>query len=140
MKLSRTVTYALHAILLLRDSVGPGATACSELARLGDMPERFLLQVLRGLVTHGLLISTRGVTGGYSLARPFESFSLLDLVEAVEGPVAYVVTPCEFLSAESAAKCDKALHDSHQHYRNAFSSLKLSQLSLKSELHANLKN
>jgi Rrf2 family protein len=52
------------------------------------MPERFLLQILRSMVTHGILQSTRGVEGGYSLARPASSVTLLDIVESVEGPVA----------------------------------------------------
>jgi Rrf2 family protein len=53
------------------------------------MPDRFLLQILRNLVAHGLLRSTRGVIGGYALARDPHEISLLDIIEAVEGPVAF---------------------------------------------------
>ena len=49
------------------------------------MPERFLLQILRNLVTANLLRSTRGVDGGYLLAVPARDISLLDIVEAIEG-------------------------------------------------------
>jgi Rrf2 family protein len=51
------------------------------------MPERFLLQILRNLVTHGILRSTRGVEGGYALTRPPEQISLLEVIEAIEGPI-----------------------------------------------------
>jgi len=51
------------------------------------MPPRFLHQILRSMVTHGILRSTRGLDGGYSLARPISSVTLLDIVESVEGPV-----------------------------------------------------
>jgi Rrf2 family protein len=51
------------------------------------MPERFLLQILRSLVTHGLLRSTRGVEGGYCLARPPEQISLRDIVESFDHPL-----------------------------------------------------
>jgi Rrf2 family protein len=51
------------------------------------MPERFLLQILRCLVTHGVLQSTRGVDGGYCLARPPEEITLRDIVEAFENPL-----------------------------------------------------
>jgi Rrf2 family protein len=51
------------------------------------MPERFLLQILRHLVTHGILHSTRGVEGGYALERRPEDISLLDVIEAIEGPL-----------------------------------------------------
>ncbi len=52
------------------------------------MPERFLLQILRHLVTHGILHSTRGVDGGYALDRKPEEISLLDVIEAIDGPLA----------------------------------------------------
>ena len=52
------------------------------------MPERFLLQILRNLVNHGILQSTRGVDGGYSLKRRPQDISLLEVIEAVDGPFA----------------------------------------------------
>jgi hypothetical protein len=58
MKLSRTVAYALQATLLLAKDTSRMPVACSKLAVEGKMPERFLLQILRNLVNHGLLRST----------------------------------------------------------------------------------
>ena len=60
---------------------------CSQLAADGRMPERFLLQILRSLVTRGLLCSSRGVDGGYYLARPADEISLSDIVEAFDNPL-----------------------------------------------------
>jgi Rrf2 family protein len=51
------------------------------------MPERFLLQILRSLVNHGILRSTRGVDGGYALLRPARDVSVLQIMEAIEGPL-----------------------------------------------------
>ena len=59
------------------------------------MPERFLLQVLRSLVRHDLLRSTRGVDGGYYLSRPAEQISLRDIVEAFGGPLQTAVPAIE---------------------------------------------
>ncbi len=87
MQLSRTVEYALHATLQLARSTSGEPVSSSKLAAVGVMPERFLLQVLRLLVTHGLLRSTRGVDGGYMLARDPSEITLLDVIEAVEGPM-----------------------------------------------------
>ncbi len=87
MKLSRTVTYGLQAILQLAEANRDEPMPCSELASDGQMPERFLLQILRSLVTHGVLISTRGVEGGYTLARETSEISLLEIIEAIEGPM-----------------------------------------------------
>src|SRR4026209_54956 len=86
MKLARTVSYAVQATLQLAKNESSEPVPCSQLASTGNMPERFLLQILRNLVTHGILRSTRGVDGGYSLVRSPEQISLLEVIEAIEGP------------------------------------------------------
>ena len=91
MKLSRTVAYAVQATLQLAQLTSGAPVPCSRLAAEGRMPERFLLQILRHLVTHGILQSTRGVDGGYSLARKPEDISLLDVIEAADGPLSAVL-------------------------------------------------
>lgn len=83
MQLSRATQYAILAMAQLKTDGDP--VPCSQLAKLGDMPERFLLQVLRSLVNANLLRSTRGVDGGYLLAVQARDISLLDIVEAIEG-------------------------------------------------------
>jgi Rrf2 family protein len=95
MKLSRTVAYAVQATLQLAQSKSDVPVPCSRLAAEGGMPERFLLQILRHLVTHGILHSTRGVDGGYSLERRPEDISLLEVIEAIEGPLAATFPPME---------------------------------------------
>src|SRR5689334_23809119 len=76
MKLSRTVVYAVQATLQLAQADTNGPIPCSQIASDGNMPERFLLQILRHLVTNGIMQSTRGVDGGYSLDRRPEEISL----------------------------------------------------------------
>ncbi len=95
MKLSRTVAYAVRATLLLAQANSGAPVPCSRLASEGRMPERFLLQILRNLVTHGILHSTRGVDGGYSLERKPDDISLLDLIEAIDGPLIAVLPDFE---------------------------------------------
>ena len=87
MKISRTVAYALQATMLLAETGSEYPVPCSRLSNAGKMPERFLLQILRNLVTHDILDSTRGVDGGYRLRRPPSEISVLDVIEAIEGPV-----------------------------------------------------
>ena len=64
MRMSRAAVYAIGAMLQLAEAPAGVPIPCSRLAKAGEMPERFLLQVLRNLVNHGLLKSTRGVDGG----------------------------------------------------------------------------
>lgn len=87
MKISRTVAYAVQATLQLARAKSSLPVPCSQLAAEGKMPERFLLQILRNLVTHGILHSTRGVDGGYTLERPPNQISLLEVIEAIDGPL-----------------------------------------------------
>jgi Rrf2 family transcriptional regulator, cysteine metabolism repressor len=86
-KVSRTIAYAIHAMLRLGRGAPGVPIPCSQLAQDGRMPERFLLQILRSLVTHGLLHSTRGVEGGYYLARPADEITLRDIVESFDHPL-----------------------------------------------------
>ncbi len=46
-------------------------------------------KIVRELVEHGLLVSQRGVKGGYALARPAETISVADIIDALEGPVGF---------------------------------------------------
>jgi Rrf2 family protein len=49
-------------------------------------------KVLKGLQGAGLLVSQRGASGGYGLARPAERIPLTDIISALEGPVS--LTEC----------------------------------------------
>jgi Rrf2 family transcriptional regulator, cysteine metabolism repressor len=109
MKLSRTVTYALQATLQLAQAHHGEPVPCSRLAAEGGMPERFLLQILRGLVTHGILQSTRGVEGGYTLDRRPEDISVLDIIEAVDGPMNTRLPFAEGMAGESESRLREAL-------------------------------
>jgi len=97
MKLSRTIAYAIHATLQLAGGEQGTPIPCSQLASKGRMPERFLLQILRSLVTHGLLHSTRGVDGGYYLARPADEITLRDIIESFDNPLSPTMPPLDGL-------------------------------------------
>jgi Rrf2 family protein len=88
MKLTRASSYALHAVAFLaarKDSTRP--VASHHIAAARGIPERFLLKVLKPLVSAGVLLSLKGPNGGYRLARPAAEISLLDILEAVDGPI-----------------------------------------------------
>ena len=128
MKLSRTIAYAIHATLQLADGERGVPIPCSQLAAEGKMPERFLLQILRNLVTHGILRSTRGVDGGYALVRPADQISLLEVIEAIEGPYDSPVEVGEGLPEDSQHKLRDALSQVTHTTRSQLESIKLSQL------------
>jgi Rrf2 family protein len=128
MKLSRTVAYALQATLLLAKDTSRMPVACSKLAVEGKMPERFLLQILRNLVNHGLLRSTRGVDGGYMLVKKAPDISVLDIVEAIEGPVDAGLGAVDGLPLPTRQFLEEALSDIARETRERLGALKLSSL------------
>lgn len=93
MKISRSMAYAVQALLLLANYDNSQPVPCNSLARDGQMPERFLLQILRTLVNSGILNSVRGVEGGYLLARPAKEISLLEIYQAFDIPIVSGIPP-----------------------------------------------
>jgi Rrf2 family protein len=57
------------------------------IAQARGIPERFLLKVLKPLVSARVLHSIKGPNGGYRLARAAKDISMLEVVEAVDGPI-----------------------------------------------------
>jgi Rrf2 family protein len=87
MKLSRASNYALQALAYMAGQ-SPGKPAASHhVAEARDIPERFLLKVLKPLVDARVLLSLKGPHGGYRLARAPKEITLLEVVEAVDGPI-----------------------------------------------------
>lgn len=86
MKLSARAENACLAAIILagQDPVQP--LPVREIAEAFDISERFLVQIMLQLKAAGLVFSTRGPTGGYSLARPAEQISLGEILRAIEGP------------------------------------------------------
>ncbi len=131
MKLSRTVFYAVQATLRLAEAESTRPMPCSKLAAAGKMPERFLLQILRHMVTHGILHSTRGVEGGYALGRSPDKISLLDIMEAIEGPLDTSLPEGIHGSPEQDAILRKALGRVACAAREQMAAIKLSDLAVR---------
>src|SRR5438094_7851364 len=79
MKLTRASSYALHAVAHLATQK-PNVPVPSHLvARARGIPERFLLKVLKPLVSARVLHSVKGPNGGYRLARPASAISIVEI-------------------------------------------------------------
>ena len=128
MRMSRASAYAISAVLQLADSPPEVPIPCSQLAKSGEMPERFLLQVLRNLVNHGLLKSIRGVDGGYYLLRPVNEVTLLSIVEATDGPLTPVVPPLDGIAEASRARLQALLKEITSDACRSLAKVKLSDL------------
>jgi Rrf2 family protein len=88
LRISRKIDYGLRAMIYLASIPRGAVVPFREIGRQMDVPEDFLAKILKTLVDGGLVRSTRGPHGGYELAKAPEEISFLDVIEAVEGPVA----------------------------------------------------
>ena len=57
----------------------------NELSKAQNIPDRFLLKIMRSLIQNGIMQSFRGVDGGFALAKMPADITLYDVVKAVEG-------------------------------------------------------
>ncbi len=86
MQITRETDYAIRCVTFLvarQDQV----VMVDEIASENFIPKSFLSKILQKLVRSGIVKSYRGVKGGFQLAREPKDISLLDVVEATEGPL-----------------------------------------------------
>jgi Rrf2 family protein len=88
MRLGRASAYGLLALMTIaqRNGDSPGATA-QQIAAATRVPVEYLRKVLQRLCHARLVRSERGRAGGFRLRRPIERITLLEVVEAIEGPI-----------------------------------------------------
>jgi Rrf2 family protein len=87
MRLTSASNYAIRAVRAMARQDGNPSMASHDIAGAEGIPERFLLKSLGLLVKAGILHGARGPGGGYRLARPAAKISLLQIIEAVDGPL-----------------------------------------------------
>jgi Rrf2 family protein len=81
--LSQTTEYALRAVVYLaRNSESPRTS--QQVAAGTKVPPAYLSKVLQGLTRAGVVVSQRGLGGGFLLARPPEELTLFEVVDGVE--------------------------------------------------------
>jgi Rrf2 family protein len=87
MQLTRAADYAVRVMIHLAGLPPSTRASRAELADAAECPEQFLSKVLQSLTRAGLVLSHRGNTGGFELPNVHRSASLLEVVEAIEGPI-----------------------------------------------------
>ena len=88
LKLSKKGLYGIKALYELARNYGGPPVKIREISDRQGLPVQFLEQVLHQLKNEGIVISVRGIKGGYILSRPPVDISIGDAVRALEGPIA----------------------------------------------------
>jgi Rrf2 family protein len=87
MLITRETDYAVRTILYLAREKDLMASA-TEISHAMHIPRSFLAKILQRLVRSRLLTSTRGAQGGFRLMKKPSAISLLEIMEAIQGPAA----------------------------------------------------
>jgi len=103
MRVSREGEYALRAMIELALRHGEGPVSVAAISERESIPKEFLQQILRELRQAGLVHSTRGVQGGYSLQRSPERITLAEVLRVIDGPLA----PLSCVSSWAHRPCER---------------------------------
>ena len=87
MQITRQADYAIRADRYLAKQGPNQRAATSTVAQEMKIPPSFLAKIISQLSIAGLLHTSRGARGGVTLARDAKEISLLDVVEAIDGPI-----------------------------------------------------
>lgn len=87
MLVTREADYAVRCVV---EVARAGHTSAAKVAQSQGISPTFLGKIVQSLAKAGILATRRGVGGGIALAKPPEAFTLLQVIEAVEGPLAII--------------------------------------------------
>ena len=129
MKISRSTGYALLAVGYIAKHKEKKIILSQSISKEYDIPLEYLLKILQQLVRANVLRSKRGPRGGFSLARPSKKITMLQVIEAVDGPMISQLNlveqaPKEKFSKKAEQVYEKALAQS----RTVFERAKLGDL------------
>ena len=86
-RVSEAVALALHSTAILAEYHGGELLSNQQLAKMQQASKNHLSKVLQRLVRVGIVTSTRGPGGGFRLAKEPQDIALLEVYEAIEGPM-----------------------------------------------------
>lgn len=141
MRLRSQTHAALRALLdLSLHSAAHAPVPVSDIARRQELGTAFLEQLLRPLKKAGLVAPWRGMKGGYTLARPAEEISLLDILKALDDPAVRPAGQGEPLGRAEAQAAVEALGEIEAHLDQALSALSLADLRRRAQANPDLKD
>lgn len=87
-KIAKLTDYAVVLLGWLGRVQDSAAVSAALLSQETGFPEPTVAKVLKKLAQAKLVVSERGVSGGYRIARPASAISIRDVIEALDGPIA----------------------------------------------------
>ena len=129
MRISRSTGYALLAVGYIAKHHQEGIVLSQNISKEYNMPLEYLLKILQQLVKSNVLRSKRGPRGGFSLAKPPKKISMLNILEAVDGPMISQLNLAEQSGGEKfSVRTEKVYEKAIAQARSVYEKAKLSEL------------
>ncbi len=129
MKISRSTGYALVAVGFVAEEGKEGPVLAAKISKAYDIPLEYLLKILQQLVRVNILRSKRGPRGGFFLARKTDEITILQIIEAVEGPMLTQANLAELTgNAAFSVKMEEACNGATKKLRAIYDSAVLSDM------------
>lgn len=84
---SEKIKYGLSAVFMLAKNYFKGHIQIKEIAINENLPQNYLEKLLLDLKKAGIVESIRGIKGGYKLKKQLNQIQIIDVIEALEGPI-----------------------------------------------------
>lgn len=117
--ITQKMKYALKALLALADEAAkprPEPLTIEEIARRSGTPKRFLEHILLEIRNAGVIASTRGRSGGYTLVKSPSEISISEMLRLIDGPIA----PLACLSRRAYQRCEDCADEAACRIRKVF--------------------
>jgi len=129
MRISRSTGYALLAVGYIAQHQKEGIILSQTISKEYKIPLEYLLKILQQLVRANVLRSKRGPRGGFSLAKPTRRITMLQIIEAVDGPMVSQLDLAKQARRQSfAIRAEKTYEKAIAQARSVFQKAKLSDL------------
>lgn len=133
LRLSKMADYGILLLVRVAACESGRVHTARDLAAYSRLPLTTVSKVVKALVRRGLLVSRRGMHGGYALARAADAISVVDVIAAMEGPVA--LTACASHAGRGCELVDTCPTRAPWHRLNAIVVGTLASVSL-ADMHA----
>ena len=129
MRISRSTGYALLAAGYIARNKDQKIILSQYISKKYDIPLQYLLKILQQLVRANVLRSKRGPRGGFSLARSPKKITMLQIIEAVDGPMLRQLNLTEQTRREKfSVRAERVYKKAIAQARAVFEKAKLSDL------------
>ena len=129
MKISRSVSYALVAVGYIAENQEDSLVLAARVSKEYGIPQEYLLKIMQQLVRANVLKSKRGPRGGFSLACDPKEISMLQIIEAVNGPLMGQLLLAEQThSADFSIKMESACKEAIEKATEIYDKAKISDM------------